>query len=74
MRPRPRRGSRTRERWCSTKVQCDPPETATAEPDELVTPVDEDCSPDDVELDEVELELEVAVVAVSKLGAVPGIV
>jgi hypothetical protein len=41
-------------------------------PDEVVTPVDEDCSPDDVELDEEELE--VAVLAVSELGAMPGIV
>jgi len=36
-----------------------------------VTPVEEDCSPDEVELDEVDVEVDV--VAVSELGAVPGI-
>ncbi len=39
-----------------------------------LTPVDEDCNPDDVELDEDVLELEVEVVAVCGLEAVPEIV
>jgi len=34
-----------------------------------VTPIDEDCSPDEVELDEVEVD----VVAVSELEEAPGI-
>jgi hypothetical protein len=53
--------------------QCDPPETTTPEPDEEVTGVDDDPSPD-VELDDVEDELEAAVSAVCEVVAVPGMV
>jgi len=53
--------------------QCDPPETTTPEPDEEVTGVDDDPSPA-VELDEVEVELDVAVLAVCEVVPVPGMV
>jgi hypothetical protein len=52
----------------------DPPETATAELDELVTGVVDDCSPDEMVLVEDEEDEDVVAVLAVEVLAVPGIV
>jgi hypothetical protein len=56
-----------------TADQCDPPETTTPEPDAEVTGAVDDPSPV-VELDEVDVDVEVAVLAAWVVEEVPGMV
>jgi hypothetical protein len=61
------------QRRVSVKNQ-DPPETATAELEELVTGVADDCSPDEVVVVEDDADEEVVAVLAVAVLAVPGIV